>query len=109
MGRKLNVPSVTGLNIEGVPFGVVVFLQAVQDALNTLDSNVVYKSDITANVGSPRVRALTAQGQAFSVSGVNLASGDDYATLVSNVRTILEDHNQLRAEVIEIKNQLKGS
>ncbi len=109
MGKKLNVPSVTGLNIEGVPFGVVVFLQAVQDALNTVDNNVVYKDDVSVNVGNPRLRAISAQGQAFSVSGVSVASGDDYAALVSNVRTMLDDLNALRSEVTQIKNQIKGS
>lgn len=109
MGRKLNVPSVTGLNIEGVPFGVVVFLQSVQDALTTIDNNVVYKDDITVNIGSPKLRALSAQGQTFSVSGVNVASGDDYVAHVVNSRTILEDLNALRAEVTQLKNQIKGS
>lgn len=109
MSRKLNIPSVTGLNIEGVPFGVVVFLQSVQDALNTIDSSVVYKDDVTVNISAPRIRALSAQGQAFSVSGVNLASGDDYAVTISNLRTILEDLNALRSEVTQLKNQLKGS
>lgn len=109
MGKKLNVPSVTGLNIEGIPFGVVVFLQAVQDALNTLDNNVVYKDDITVNIGQPKLRAITAQGQTFSVSGVNVASGDDYVASVTNNRTMLEDLNALRAEVNQLKNQIKGS
>lgn len=109
MGKKLNVPSVTGLNIEGIPFGVVVFLQAVQDALNTIDSNVVYKDDVTVNIDRPKLRALSAQGQTFSVSGVNLASGDDYAALIVNTRAILEDLNALRSEVTQLKNQLKGS
>lgn len=110
MGKKLNVPSVTGLNIEGVPFGVVVFLQAVQDALNTLDNSVVYKDDVTVNVGSPKLRALSAQGQSFSVPNVgNVASGEDYAVLVSNTRAILDDLNGLRSEVTQLKNQIKGS
>lgn len=109
MGKKLNVPSVTGLNIEGVPFGVVVFLQAVQDALNTIDNNTVYKDAVTVNIGTPKLRAIRAQGQAFSVSGVNLASGDDFATLVTDTRTMLEDLNTLRVEVNQLKSQIKGS
>jgi len=109
MGNKLNVPSVTGLSIEGLPFGLVVFLQAVQDALTTVDNNVVYKDSVAVNVNPPKLRATRAQGQAFSVSGVNLASGDDYAILVSDFRTLLEDFNALRSEVKQLKDQVKGS
>lgn len=109
MGRKLNVPSIAGLNIEGLPFGVVVFLQAVQDALTTVDNNVVYKDDVSVNIGAPKIRATRAQGQAFSVSGVNVASGDDYFVLVNDFRTVLEDLNALRSEVNQLKNQVKGS
>lgn len=109
MTSKLTVPSIVGLDTEGLPFGIVVFLQAVQDALNTLDTNVVYKDSINANIANPRLRALSAQGQSFSISGTSLASGDDYAVLVSNVKTILEDLNSLRTEVTNLKNQIQGS
>lgn len=108
MARKLNIPSVAG-NIEGLPFGVTVFLQAVQDALNKLDDNVVYRDSVTVNITPPKLRALRAQGQSFSVSGTNLASGEDYATLVIDVKTILEDLNALRSEVNNLKTQIKGS
>lgn len=109
MSKKLNVPSVVATNTEGIPFGTIVFLQAVEDALKTVDNNVVYKDDISVNIAAPRLRAISAQGQAFSVSGVNLASGDDYSTLVQNVRIMLEDLNGLRAEVTALKSSLKGS
>ena len=108
MSNKLNVPTVAG-NIEGLPFGATVFLQAVQDALTTLDNNVVYKDSITTNIGNPKLRAISAQGQAFSVSNTSLASGDDYAALVRDVKVMLEDLNSLRTEVTAIKNQLRGS
>lgn len=109
MSRKLNVPSVVATNTEGVPFGTIVFLQAVEDALKTVDNNVVYKGDINVNVAAPRLRAISAQGQAFSVSGTSLASGDDYAALVQNVKIMLEDLNDLRTTVTSMKNQLQGS
>lgn len=109
MVGKLNIPSVVGLSTEGLPFGIVVFLQAVQDALRTVDQSTVYKDSVTANIAPPKMRSLSAQGQTFSISGTNVASGDDYAVLVSNVRTMLEDLNSLRNEVTTLKNQLKGS
>lgn len=109
MGRKVDVPSTSGLNIEGIPYGMVVFLQGVRDAINTMDANVVYRDDITVNVTNAKQRALTAQGQAFSVSGTNVASGEDYVNLVGNVRIMLEDLNALREEVKQLKSQIKGS
>jgi hypothetical protein len=109
MSRKLNVPSVTGLNFESMPYAVVVFLQAVEDSLKIVDNNTVYKDDVTVNIGTPRIRALRAQGQAFTVSGTSLASGDDYATLVSDTRSILEDLLSLREEVKRLKEQVKGT
>ncbi len=109
MAGKLNLPSVVGLSTEGLPFGITVFLQAVQDALNVLDRNTVYKDSVTVNIGSPKKRALSAQGQTFSVANTNLASGDDYVVLVSDVRTMLEDLNALRNEVTTLKNQIQGT
>jgi len=109
MGKKLNIPNVTGLNIEGIPFGVVVFLQAVHDALNTLDNNAVYKDSVTVVVPPSRIRAKSAQGQSFSVSGVNLASGDDYAALIRDFQTLLEDHIALRGLVNTLVEQLRDA
>lgn len=108
-GEKLTIPSVAGLNTEGLPFGVVVFLQAVEDALKVVDRNAVYKDTVRVNIASPRLRAISAQGQTFSVTGTNLASGDDYAALVGNVKAMLEDLNSLRQEVATLKSQLQGS
>lgn len=109
MSKKLNVPSVMATNTTGIPFGTVVFLQAVEDALKTVDNNVVYKDDVNVNIAGPKLRAISAQGQAFSVSGTSVASGDDYINLVQSVKVMLEDLNGLRAEVTALKNSLKGS
>lgn len=108
MATRLNVPSIVGLNVEGIPFGMVVFLQAVQDALNTVDQNVVYKDTVNINVASPRIRALSSQGQSFSVSGVNLASGDDFAAMRRDMQTMLEDNLALRETVATLVSQLQG-
>ena len=108
MATRLNVPSIVGLNIEGIPFGMVVFLQAVQDALNTVDQNVVYEDAVTVNVPSARIRALSSQGQTFSVQGTNLASGDDYIVMRRDMQTMLEDNLALRETVNTLVNQLRG-
>lgn len=109
MSKKLNVPSITGLNVEGMPYGVIVFLQAVQDALNTLDSNVVYHDDVTENNATPNLRAVRAQGQAFSVAGTSVASGEDYYALVQDVKALLQDFVSLRTELNNLKKEIKGT
>lgn len=109
MAKKLNVPSITGMDTGNLSYGVNVYLQSIQDALNTVDANAVYTDAVSVNITDPKIRALTAQGQAFSVSGTSLASGDDFATLVSNVKTMLEDLNLLRTQVADLVKQIKGT
>lgn len=108
MARKLNVPSIVGLDLGNMSFGVQVFLQAVQDALNTIDNNVVYKDSVSLAIPPTTIRAASAQGQSFSVNGTNLASGDDYVVLVQNFKTLLADHNSLREQVNTLTQQLRG-
>src|SRR5688572_24324080 len=109
MAEKLNIPSFVGLNVEGIPFGMVVFLQAVQDALTTVDKNVVYKDTVTVNVAPPTLRATSAQGQSFSIDGTNLASGDDYAVLCRDFGLLLNSHIALTQTVTELVKELRGS
>ncbi len=109
MAKKLNIPSITGMDTGNLSYGVNVYLQSVQDALNIVDTNVLYKDSVNVNITNPRLRALSAQGQAFSVSGTAVASGDDYIALVGNVKALLEDHNLLRQQVADLVNQIKGT
>lgn len=108
MARKLNVPSIVGLDLGNTPFGMQVFLQAVQDALNTVDNNAVYKDSVSLVIPPTAIRAASAQGQSFSINGTNLASGDDYVVLVQNFKTLLADHNSLREQVNTLTQQLRG-
>lgn len=108
MANKLSLPSIVGLNTEGVPLNVIVFLQAVEDALKKLDNGVVYKDQVTSEPPSPLITAKTAQGTAFSISGVVVASGDDYAALVSNVQLLIQSHVQLAAAVKRLTDQIRG-
>lgn len=109
MANKLAIPSIVGLNTEGMPLNVIVFLQAVEDALKTIDNNVVYKDQVTVNPPNPTITAATAQGQAFSISGVNVASGDDYAALVSNVQSLIFSHGQLATAFKALTDQMRGT
>lgn len=108
MGRKVNLPSVTGLNMEGVPYSTIVFLQAVQDNLNNVDASAVYADQIRVAAPPITIRAKSAQGQALTVSSVNVASGDDYAVLVQDFERLLQSHLQLREVVDALIKQLKG-
>lgn len=106
MATKLVIPSIIGQNTENMPHGMVVFLQAVHEGLKTIDNNVVYKDSVTSQPVTPRIRAKSAQGHAYSVENVSLASGDDYNVLVNDFQLLLQGyldlvqaHNQLLAEV----------
>jgi hypothetical protein len=66
MGRKVNLPSVTGLNMEGIPYATTVFLQAVQDNMINIDNAAVYKDQIRAAAPTPTIRAKSAQGHALT-------------------------------------------
>ena len=109
MAKKLNVSNIAGIDTGNLSYGVYVFLQSITDSLNVVDTNAVYKDSVNVNITNPKIRAISAQGQAFSVSGTSLASGDDYNVLVGNVKTMLEDLNQLRAQVAELVKQIKGT
>lgn len=109
MAEKLNVPNVVSVVGEDTSFGMTVFLQAVQDALGVLDDNVVYKDSVSVNIPSPRLRASSAQGQSFSVSGVNLASGDDYAVLVAEHKLLREEFNNMLTVLTRLVSQIKGN
>lgn len=108
MARKVNIPSVVGLGIDGVPHGLTVFLQAIQDGLITIDNNVVYGDSIKAQAPQKTIRAKSAQGDAVSISGVVVASGTDYAVLVQDFDRLLQSHLALLDVVNALIEQLKG-
>lgn len=109
MANRIAIPSVVGLDTEGVPLNVVMFLQAVEEALKTLDNNVVYKDQVTVNPPSPLINATSAQGQAFSISGVSVASGEDFGALVGNVQTLIQSHGQLATAFKNQVDQIRGT
>lgn len=106
MSRKLNIPPVASLDLEGVKPGLVMFLIAVQDALEKLDASVLYKDQIDVFVQQPRIRELSARGQSFSVSNTVVASGDEYASHVAEVRAMLLDSLDLRATLTSFVEQI---
>jgi len=107
-GKRLVIPSVSGIGMEGVPTGVVMFLQAVQDALSLLDSSVLYKTDADVNVQDMSLRGLAAQGQSAVVGGFDAASGVDFRQLVQETKALHADMQRLHAAVKELAAKVSG-
>lgn len=108
MAKKLSIPSVATTDTAGIPLSTKIFLQAVETGLATLDNNVVYKDGITVPTPTSGLRAISAQGQGFTISSVSVASGEDHATLVSDVKALLQSHLQLQQTVSSLIEQLQG-
>lgn len=109
MSNKVNIPNPLATAGEGVSHGLMTYLQAVHEAFGVVDNNVVYGDDITVNVQPGRLRASSAQGQGFVVSGAGVASSEDFAILVSEFKVLLEDFNRLNETVATLVNQVKGT
>lgn len=108
MATKLALPDIATFNTEGVPFGVVLFLQATRDGLNTIDRSVVYRDAINAARHTPRIRAKSATGQSFSISGAAVASGADHAALVRDFDLLLAGYIELSQQFNSLLDQLEG-
>lgn len=108
MASRIAVPNIATFDTQNLPFGAVVFLQAVQDGLKTIDEQVLYRDQVRVQPVVSRIRAKSAQGQAFSVSGVALASGEDYATLVRDFETLLNSHIDLVNAFNSLVDQIRG-
>ncbi len=109
MTSKIALPNIATFDTSQLPVGATIFLQATQDALRTIDDNTIYKDQVNLQPVTSRIRARSAQGQAYSVSGVSLASGDDYAVLVRDFESLLESHKDLVASHNALVNQLRGT
>lgn len=108
MARKLVLPHPSTLDLAALPPGLMVFLQAMYDALETVDANVLYRDQVNLFVPNTRVRDFGAKGAAISVGGTTVASGDEYVQFVAETRALLLDHNELRNTVKQLVEQLGG-
>jgi hypothetical protein len=59
-------------------------------------------------VPTQTMQRVTAQGQAYTISGVNVPSAEDYVQLIGNVQQLANDVANLRAVVNALITQLKG-
>lgn len=109
MTRKVALPSISSINTEGTPFGTVVFLQALHDGVTAIDNSAVYRDAINIAPHTPRIRARSAAGQMFSISGANVAAGADYAALVNDVELLIRGYTELAQQFNALVSQLKGT
>ena len=108
MAGKINIPSVVGLSTDGIPYSMIIFLQAYEDALKTLDNKSVFRDGINTVVPAPRIQKKSAQGHAYPVGGTLLASGDDYGMLVNDFEALLQSHLDLRQTVDQLVKEVRG-
>lgn len=72
-------------------------------------SRAVLKSGITiTRAPEPTLRAVSAVGSGFSISGAQVPSLSDYQALVRDVQSLTNDVAQLRATVNTLISQLRS-
>ena len=72
-------------------------------------SRAVLKSGITiARAPEPTLRAVSAVGSGFTISGAQVPSLSDYQALVRDVQSLTNDVAQLRAAVNTLISQLRS-
>jgi hypothetical protein len=54
------------------------------------------------------MQQVTAAGEGYTISGVNVASAEDYAKLIVNVQQLANDVANVRATLNALVNQLRG-
>jgi hypothetical protein len=59
-------------------------------------------------MGDLSIRQVTATGAGFTISGVNVASAEDYAKLVVDVQTLIGDVAYIKDVLNALINQLKS-
>jgi hypothetical protein len=59
-------------------------------------------------MGDLNLRQVTATGAGFTISGVNVASAEDYAKLIVDVQTLIGDVAYIKDVLNALINQLKS-
>lgn len=59
-------------------------------------------------MGDLSIRQVTATGAGFTISGVNVASAEDYAKLIVDVQTLIGDVAYIKDVLNALINQLKS-
>lgn len=115
MSRFSPIPNVPQ---SGVDFWQVQTLSAIKENVELLSgtggeldgsSRAVTKGDVSVGLApSQSMTQVTATGAGFTISGVEVASLDDYGKLVVNVQQLANDVASLRNTVNALITQLRG-
>jgi hypothetical protein len=100
----------------GVPEWQFQFLNNVKQNVEILTGqrgNTGYQALIAGQVGVQpigdlSIRQVTATGAGFTISGVNVASAEDYAKLIVDVQTLIGDVAYIKDVLNALINQLKS-
>jgi hypothetical protein len=100
----------------GVPEWQFQFLNNVKQNVEILTGqrgNTGYQALIAGQIGVQpigdlSIRQVTATGAGFTISGVNVASAEDYAKLIVDVQTLIGDVAYIKDVLNALINQLKS-
>jgi hypothetical protein len=100
----------------GIPEWQFQFLNGVKQNVEVLTGqrgNTGYQAIITGRVGVEPIgdlnlRQVTATGAGFTISGVNVASAEDYVKLIVDVQTLIGDVALLKERLNTLISQLKS-
>jgi hypothetical protein len=115
MARFTGIPSLPQIGVEEWQYR---FLNAVKQNVELLigsrgeqdaSSRAVIKSGITiTKAPEPTLRAVTAVGSGFTISGTQVPALADYQQLVQDVQALTNDVTQLRDAVNTLISQLRS-
>lgn len=100
----------------GIPEWQFQFLNNVKQNVEILTGqrgNTGYQALVAGQVGVQpigdlSIRQVTATGAGFTISGVNVASAEDYAKLIVDVQTLIGDVAYIKDVLNALINQLKS-
>ena len=100
----------------GIPEWQFQFLNGVKQNVEILTrqrGDTGYQAIVSGQVGIQpmgdlNLRQVTATGAGFTISGVNVASAEDYAKLIVDVQTLVGDVAYIKDVLNALINQLKS-
>lgn len=100
----------------GIPEWQFQFLNGVKQNVEILTGqrgNTGYQAIVAGQIGIQpmgdlNLRQVTATGAGFTISGVNVASAEDYAKLVVDVQTLIGDVAYIKDVLNALINQLRA-
>lgn len=114
MARFAGIPSLPQVGVEEWQYRILTAMkQNIELLVGTrgeqdLSSQAVLKSSVSRiAIPEPSIRAVSAVGSGFTVSGAQVPSLADYQNLVRDVQLLVNDVAQLRAALNQLIVQLR--